>query len=356
MSANPRSDQLANLWPSGDAAVACRARACSVPALTVILPCYNEAERLPGTLQALLAHLSAAPGEVEVLVVDDGSTDATVSVAEAVAAADRRVQVLSYRPNRGKGFAVRTGMLAARGELVVFTDADGSYSPSDLDRIVAALDQAPVAIGTRAGDASGPVARRAASRVFNLAIRGAVGLPFGDTQSGLKGFRRAAAQQIFSQARVDGFAFDVEVLWLVRQLELRSPRSGSSPWSVKAARSRCWPMPWKCLARSGRSGRRGPTAPTATWVRPRPYSLKRQPTLPVRRSQRRTRRLPYRPADRFDARRGIGEDEASGSADPDGLAVAAVLGLSRPPAAAATADRLDQTTCTTVAVLAYVAR
>jgi hypothetical protein len=88
------------------------------------------------------------------------------------------------------------------------------------DRIVAALDRAPVAIGTRAGDASGPVARRAASRVFNLAIRGALGLPFGDTQSGLKGFRRPAAQQIFSQARVDGFAFDVEVLWLARQLRL----------------------------------------------------------------------------------------------------------------------------------------
>jgi dolichyl-phosphate beta-glucosyltransferase len=150
-------------------------------------------------------------------VVDDGSTDATVRVAEAVAAADRRVRVLSYGPNRGKGFAVRTGMLAAQGELVVFTDADGSYRPSDLDRIVAALDQAPVAIGTRAGGPSGPLARRAASRVFNLAIRGALGLPFGDTQSGLKGFRRAAAQQIFRRARVDGFAFDVEVLWLARQ-------------------------------------------------------------------------------------------------------------------------------------------
>jgi dolichyl-phosphate beta-glucosyltransferase len=134
-----------------------------------------------------------------------------------VAAADRRVRVLSYGPNRGKGFAVRTGMLAAQGELVVFTDADGSYRPSDLDRIVAALDQAPVAIGTRAGGPSGPLARRAASRVFNLAIRGALGLPFGDTQSGLKGFRRAAAQQIFRRARVDGFAFDVEVLWLARQ-------------------------------------------------------------------------------------------------------------------------------------------
>jgi dolichyl-phosphate beta-glucosyltransferase len=220
MSRNPRPDQLANLRPAGHTAEAGRAPVPTAPALTVILPCYNEAERLPATLQALLAHLSAAPGEVEVLVVDDGSTDATEGVAAAAAAADRRVRVLSYRPNRGKGFAVRTGMLAAQGDLVVFTDADGSYQPSDLDRIVAALDQAPVAIGTRAGSASGPLGRRAASRVFNLAIRGSLGLPFGDTQSGLKGFRRPAAQQIFGQARVDGFAFDVEVLWLARQLHL----------------------------------------------------------------------------------------------------------------------------------------
>jgi dolichyl-phosphate beta-glucosyltransferase len=219
-SADTRSDQLTILRPAGDAAGASSTPARTTTALTVILPCYNEAERLPGTLQTLLAHLSAVPGQVEVLVVDDGSTDATVRVAEAVAANDGRVRVLSYHPNRGKGYAVRTGMLAAEGESIVFTDADGSYSPSDLDRIVAALREAPVAIGTRAGGTSGPVARRAASRVFNRAIRGALGLPFGDTQSGLKGFRRAAAQQIFSQAEVDGFAFDVEVLWLARQLRL----------------------------------------------------------------------------------------------------------------------------------------
>ena len=221
-SGNPPSHPTAKPRATGDhPADAYRSSVDAAPALTVILPCYNEAERLPGTLQVLLAHLSSAPGEVEVLVVDDGSTDATVTVAEAAAAADRRVRVrvLSYQPNRGKGFAVRTGMLAARGELVIFTDADGSYRPSDLDRIMGALAQAPVAIGTRAS-ASGPVARRAASRVFNLAIRGALGLPFGDTQSGLKGFQRAAAQEIFSQARVDGFAFDVEVLWLARQLGL----------------------------------------------------------------------------------------------------------------------------------------
>ena len=212
-SADTRSEQLAILRP---AAASCTPVQTT---LTVILPCYNEAERLPVTLQTLLAHLSGVPGQVEVLVVDDGSTDATVMVANAVAAADGRVRVLSYHPNRGKGFAVRTGMLAAEGELIVFTDADGSYGPSDLDRIVAALGEAPVAIGTRAST-SGSVARRAASRVFNLAIRGSLGLPFGDTQSGLKGFRRAAAQAIFSQARVNGFAFDVEVLWLAGQLGL----------------------------------------------------------------------------------------------------------------------------------------
>jgi dolichyl-phosphate beta-glucosyltransferase len=211
---HPRAEPLATLRPAGDPD---RAGVATAPVLSVVLPCYNEADRLPGTLQTLLAELSAVPGEVEVLVVDDGSTDATVAVAEDVAAVDGRVRVLSYGPNRGKGFAVRTGMLAAQGERVVFTDADGSYGPSDLSRIVAALDQAPVAIGTRAAGASGPVARRAASRVFNLAIRGALGLPFGDTQSGLKGFRRAAARQLFGQARVDGFAFDVEVLWLARR-------------------------------------------------------------------------------------------------------------------------------------------
>jgi dolichyl-phosphate beta-glucosyltransferase len=260
-SRNPRSDQLANPRPTGHTAQACRAPVRTTPpALTVVLPCYNEADRLPGTLQALLAHLSAAPGEVEVLVVDDGSTDATTMVAEAVAAVDGRVRVLSYCPNRGKGFAVRTGMLAARGERVVFTDADGSYGPSDLDRIVAALDRAPVAIGSRVGEASGPVARRAASRVFNLAIRGTLGLPFADTQSGLKGFQRAAAQEIFSQARVDGFAFDVEVLWLAGQLGLEvvevgvqaMERQGSKVqmvadalamlgevWTVRRARTTC---------------------------------------------------------------------------------------------------------------------
>src|SRR6266511_3422345 len=185
----------------------------SMTALSVVIPCYNEAERLPATLGAYLAHLSRVAGEVEVLVVDDGSTDATLAVADAAAGGDPRVRVIRTQPNRGKGFAVRTGMLAAEGDHVVFTDADGSYGPEQVDRVARALASDPVPIGTRDAATAG-VTRRVASLVFNLAMRGLLGLPFRDTQCGLKGFRRDAAQAVFSRARVDGFAFDAEALLL----------------------------------------------------------------------------------------------------------------------------------------------
>jgi glycosyltransferase involved in cell wall biosynthesis len=190
-------------------------------ALSLIFPCYNEAERLPQTLAAYLARLSREPGAVEVLVVDDGSTDETFAVARAVAARDHRVRVIRSQPNHGKGFGVRTGVLEAEGELIVFTDADGSYGPGEVARVTAALADAPVAIGSRpVGWATGPPARRLASRLFNRAIRAVLGLPFGDTQCGLKGFRRHAALKVFGRARLDGFAFDAEVLFLARRLGL----------------------------------------------------------------------------------------------------------------------------------------
>jgi dolichyl-phosphate beta-glucosyltransferase len=188
----------------------------------LILPCFNEAERLPRTLAAFLAELPQGLGEVEVLVVDDGSTDETFAVARAVAARDARVRVIHSGPNRGKGFAVRTGVLAARGELVVFTDADGSYGPGDVGRIVAALTDAPVAIGSRdAALATGPLVRRLTSLLFNRVIQALLCLPFRDTQCGLKGFRRQAALQLFGHARLDGFAFDAELLFLAHRLDLQ---------------------------------------------------------------------------------------------------------------------------------------
>jgi dolichyl-phosphate beta-glucosyltransferase len=234
------------------------------PRLSVVLPCLDEAERLPGTLAAYLAHYppdrggpwdppegsgaprggapvdregSGAPrggapdnrgvprtvgADVELVVVDDGSTDGTSAVADRVAVADQRVRVLRTAGNHGKGFAVRAGVRAARGELVVFTDADGSYTPDQVDRVVAALGVAPVAIGARLGDraGAGPPLRRLASRVFNRAMRLLLGLDFHDTQCGLKGFRREAAEAIFRRARVDGYAFDAEALLLARRLGL----------------------------------------------------------------------------------------------------------------------------------------
>jgi glycosyltransferase involved in cell wall biosynthesis len=193
------------------------------PRLSVVFPCLDEADRLPGTLATYLAHYPPDRTEVEVVVVDDGSTDDTAAVAEAIAATDRRVRVLRTARNRGKGHAVRAGIRAALGELVVFTDADGSYGPEEVDRVVAALDEAPVAIGarhrTQAG--AGPLPRRLAGWVFNLAMRRLLPLDFHDTQCGLKGFRREAAAAIFGRARVDGYAFDVEALLLARRLGLK---------------------------------------------------------------------------------------------------------------------------------------
>ena len=242
------------------------------PTLTVVLPCYNEAERLPRTLRSLLAHLSGAPGEVEVLVVDDGSTDATVAAVAAIAAADVRVRLLCLSPNRGKGAAVRAGMLAAEGELIVFTDADGSYGPSELDRIIRALAEAPVAIGARV-TTRGPLTRRVASRVFSLAIRVLVGLPFRDTQSGLKGFRRAAAREVFSRARLDGFAFDVEALLLAGRLGLDVVEVGVQAIERRGSKVRVLADAPRMLGEVWAVRRAVATAPTAASSNTRSESL-----------------------------------------------------------------------------------
>lgn len=191
--------------------------------LSVVLPAFREAGVIGDTLAALRDGLSGvAPGDVlELIVVDDGSDDATVERARA-AGAD---QVIELGGNRGKGAAVRTGMLAAAGEVVVFTDADLQYPP---DRIVAVLARlegdtgAVIARRERSGEA--PLRRLGTYTVSHLARilvlnrAGAAKHVGADTQCGLKAFRRPVAQEVFGRCRVDRFGFDVEVLLLLALL------------------------------------------------------------------------------------------------------------------------------------------
>lgn len=195
-----------------------------IPSLSIVIPAYNEETRLAATLERIaecLAH--HAPPFAEILVVDDGSRDRTAQVAARFPG----VRVLRNPGNRGKGYSVRHGMLEARGEWTLFTDADLSTPLEELEKLWAAVREgAEVAIGSRALDRTligvhQPRLREASGRVFNLFMRLATGLPFHDTQCGFKLFRSSAARMIFARQLLDGFGFDVEVLFIARRLGYR---------------------------------------------------------------------------------------------------------------------------------------
>jgi dolichyl-phosphate beta-glucosyltransferase len=193
--------------------------------ISIIIPAYDEEKRLPATLRTVRAWLDAGSWEfAEIVVVDDGSRDATVELARNSGA-----RVLLNPGNRGKGYTVRHGMLEARGEWALFTDADLSSPIEELDKLTAAVDreQARAAIGSRALDRSligvrQPLFREYVGRFFNLVIRAITGLPYHDTQCGFKLFETAAAREIFKRQRLDGFGFDVEVLFIARRLGYRT--------------------------------------------------------------------------------------------------------------------------------------
>lgn len=193
--------------------------------LSIIIPAYNEQKRLPGTLARVREYLAASKWEfAEIVVVDDGSRDGTVKLAEAAGA-----RVLRNPGNRGKGYSVRHGMLEAKGEWALFTDADLSSPIEEVERLWGAAERehAPVVIGSRAVDRSlvgvhQPFFREMSGRFFNLAMRAVTGLPFHDTQCGFKLFERAAAREIFKRQTLDGFGFDVEVLYIASHLGYRT--------------------------------------------------------------------------------------------------------------------------------------
>ena len=197
------------------------------PGLSIIVPAYNEARRLPGTLPRLIAYATALGEPAEVIVVDDGSDDGTGEIAASFGQTSPFVTVLRSGKNRGKGDAVRRGMLAARFAHVLFTDVDLSTPIEETAKLRAALAAgADVAIGSRRLAQSDiqvqqPWLRELAGRAFSGLVALLLLPGIRDSQCGFKAFQRRTAREIFGRQRLQGFGFDAEVLWLARRLGFR---------------------------------------------------------------------------------------------------------------------------------------
>jgi dolichyl-phosphate beta-glucosyltransferase len=200
-----------------------------LPPFSVVIPCFNEAARIGETLRLTLDYLAANAPESELIVVNDGSTDATAAIArERLKSAKIETRLLEDFPNRGKGAAVRSGLLAAQKPIGLFFDADLSTPLEETPKVIEPIanGDVDVAFGSRALDRRligihQPWRREQAGRAFNLLVRLATGLPFWDTQCGFKAFRIEVCRPIFEAARVEGFAFDVELLYLAQRAGLR---------------------------------------------------------------------------------------------------------------------------------------
>ncbi len=198
--------------------------------LTVVVPAYNETRRLTDNLLTVLSYLRTYRPDAELIVVDDGSTDGTAEVAEELFSRrpDVNARVLRFAQNRGKGAAVREGLLASRTPIALFTDADLSTPITELPKVVSPLevDSCDITFGSRALDRRligqrQPWRREQGGKVFNALVRLMTGLPFRDTQCGFKAFRMEVTRPILERAQDDGFGFDVELLFLAQQAGLR---------------------------------------------------------------------------------------------------------------------------------------
>jgi glycosyltransferase involved in cell wall biosynthesis len=193
-------------------------RSCSI-----VIPAYNEAKRLPRTLQPILAFIEAKAWDAEVIVVNDGSTDGTADVVRGFSAANAMVSLVDNPVNCGKGQSIRDGVRRATGDTILFTDADNSTPIEDAEKLLTAIERgADIAIGSRWVDRKlqvqpQPWYRRLNGRAYNLLLRSILGLDYKDTQNGFKAFTRTAAKTIFGLQRITGWGFDAEVLYLAKQ-------------------------------------------------------------------------------------------------------------------------------------------
>lgn len=201
--------------------------------LSIIIPAYNEEIRLGPTLDDIKLYMDGRGMDYEVIVVDDGSTDGTAGLAKTSELGRiGRLTVVSNEKNMGKGFSVKRGVEKARGEYVLFSDADLSTPISEMEKLLAGLKGgADVAIGSRSSTDSHivvrqPIFRQTMGKVFNLLVRFILGERISDTQCGFKAFRSHAAKSLFSEMSVAGFAFDAEILFLARKRGLKVVEAG----------------------------------------------------------------------------------------------------------------------------------
>src|SRR4029079_12122464 len=200
-----------------------------LPAFSIVIPCFNEEARIGQTLRLTLDYLATNAPESELIVVNDGSTDATGGTArEGLKSAQVATRLLENFPNRGKGAAVRSGLLAAREPIGLFSDADLSTPLTETPKLIEPIANGDVdiALGSRALDRSligvhQPWRREQGGRVFNLLVRVATGLPFWATQCGFKAFKMKTCRPIIEGATIDRFGFDVELLYVAHRAGLR---------------------------------------------------------------------------------------------------------------------------------------
>jgi glycosyltransferase involved in cell wall biosynthesis len=202
------------------------------PTYSIVIPAYNEGERITAALDQVLAWIGEQRWSAELVVVNDGSRDNTAAIIARYAAAHPQVRLIENPGNHGKGYSVRNGMTHARGDLLLFTDADLSSPISEAPKLFDALAAgADVAIGSRwlrseLQTERQPFYRQLFGRVFNLFLRMMLGIQFKDTQCGFKAFRRSAADAIFPRQRIERWGFDAEILFLARRFGFKSIEIG----------------------------------------------------------------------------------------------------------------------------------
>lgn len=199
---------------------------------SIVIPAYNESQRLAPTLDKVLAHVAERGWNAEILVVNDGSRDNTAEIVRDYAQRFPSVRLIENPGNRGKGYAVRNGMLHASGDVLLMTDADLSSPITEASKLFNAIEGgADIAIGSRWINPSlqtvrQPWYRQIGGRVFNLVIRIILGLRQKDTQCGFKAFTRAAAQTLFPLQQIDRWGFDPELLFIAKRFQMKIEEVG----------------------------------------------------------------------------------------------------------------------------------